>query len=102
MPNPPQGPTVKIKRASKSSLEQIAREIKAQQIDVLAWAVDALSQYYKHHGNRLILPLRFTETFQVFQVSPHVALHEPPESGSNPGAGAAPTRTKSRGQSSPA
>lgn len=81
MPNP-QGPTVKIKRESKSSLERIAREIKAQQIDVLAWAVGALLDYYEHHGKRLILPLKFTETFKIYSLpDPQgLVLEQPPAS----------------------
>lgn len=51
-------------------LKRIAGACGVKEADVARWAVEALGDYWTHHGNRLLLPLRFHETFFVYQTAP--------------------------------
>jgi hypothetical protein len=46
---------------------------------LLDQAINALAAHYEHHGKRLLLPLRFHETFSVTTIDPTkpLTLFEP-------------------------
>ena len=71
---------IKASPKAKRALKRIAETFHVRQIDALDWAVEALDAYQVHHGGRLLLPLRFTETFQVQTIGakPPTLLYEPP------------------------
>ena len=80
-----QDPTIRIRTADLERLRRMMDRLDAPQIAVLSWAISALADYVDHHGGRLLLPLRFQETFSVTTVDPRkpLVLHEPPlQSGS--------------------
>lgn len=68
---------IRISPASKSTAKRIAEAIGAQHIQIVDWAVEALGHYFDHHRERLLLPLRFNETFFVYQAAPPL-LELPP------------------------
>lgn len=48
-----------------------------KEAEIVRWAVEALQNYFYHHGERLLLPLRFHETFYVYQAqSPRLPINE--------------------------
>jgi hypothetical protein len=55
----------RLTEEQKQIVTEIAKSTGVEEADVVRWAVQALGDYYRHHGNRLVLPLRFTETFSV-------------------------------------
>lgn len=87
--------------------DALVREIAAasrgvlKEVDVMRLALDALGDYWRHHGNRLLLPLRFHETFSVVTLDPTkpLVLHEPPRARSEPARGAGEHRTRKSGHS---
>jgi hypothetical protein len=65
---------VRIRQAHKTTVEKIAGATGVTYQEVIGWAIDALGDYYEHHGKRLLLPLRFTETFRVYQMNPSLEV----------------------------
>jgi len=77
-----QEPPIRVKRSSREAATRVANELGVSYIDVIEWAMDALEKYYEHHGKRLLLPLRFNETFSITKIDPSkpMTLFEPPPS----------------------
>lgn len=50
---------------AKRILKRVATHLDLPQICVLDKAVEALADYFEHHGERLMLPLNYKETFSV-------------------------------------
>lgn len=75
-----QEPPIRIKPTSRKTAARVADDLGVSYIDVIEWAVDALGAYYEHHGKRLLLPLRFNETFSITILTAEkpLVLHEPP------------------------
>lgn len=53
---------------TKAALKRLVQGMKEPQINVLEKAVTALEDYWNRHGERALLPLRFDETFVVYQI----------------------------------
>jgi hypothetical protein len=77
-----QEPPIRVKRSSREAATRLANDLGVSYIDVIEWAMDALEKYYEHHGKRLLLPLRFNETFSITKIDPSkpLTLFEPPPS----------------------
>lgn len=76
---------MRVSGKHKAIAQRIAKGLGVNQVDVVSWAIEALEQYYVHHGERILLPLRFHETFRVVSISAanksfpdHTVLEEPP------------------------
>jgi PAS domain S-box-containing protein len=61
---------VRFTEGQADILKRVANACGVNTQDVARWAVDALGDYWSHHGERLLLPLRFHETFYVYQAGP--------------------------------
>lgn len=87
---------IKASARAKQTLKRLSKNLNVRQIDALDWAVDALADYYEHHGNRLLLPLRFYETFSITTIDPTkpLTLFEPPRAESKSGSSGARGKTK--------
>lgn len=72
--------SVRFSETQNAILKEIANACDVKDVDVARWAVDALGDYFRHHGKRLLLPLRFHETFSVVTIDPTkpLVLFEPP------------------------
>ena len=67
------GPTtgVRLEDHQRRALEKIAKENGNIDVSVLIrWAVDALIAHVERNGGRLLLPVDFSETFEVKSVQP--------------------------------
>lgn len=53
---------------TKAALKRLVQGMGEKQTDVLEKAVIALEDYWLRHGQRALLPLRFDETFVVYQI----------------------------------
>lgn len=64
---------------AKSILARLAGELGLPKTVLLDEALRALRDHYDHHRQRLLLPLRFNETFAVTMIDPAkpLILHEP-------------------------
>jgi hypothetical protein len=70
---------VRLTPEQDAILKAVAAACGVKEADVARWAVEALGDYWNHHGKRLLLPLRFTETFRVTTIQPdRLVLTEPP------------------------
>jgi hypothetical protein len=56
---------IRFSEGQNAILKRVAAACGVGEADIARWAVDALGDYFEHHGNRLLLPLRFHETFSV-------------------------------------
>ncbi len=56
---------IRFTEAQANVLQEVAAACHVSEQDVARWAVQALGDYWSHHGKRLLLPLRFNETFRV-------------------------------------
>lgn len=61
---------VRFSEAQSAILKRVSTICGVSEAEIARWAVNALGDYFQHHGERLLLPLRFHETFFVYQVSP--------------------------------
>lgn len=73
-----------------------------KEVDVVRVALDALKDYWNHHGKRLLIPLRFNETFSITKIDPQqpMILREPPRAKSESVGAADLGRTRKRGHQS--
>lgn len=80
---------VRFSDEQNAILKGIAAACDVSEVTVARWAVEALGDYWKHHQQRLLLPLRFHETFRVVTLpDPDTMILElPAEPGSVSGAG---------------
>lgn len=60
------GAQFRFTEEQKRRVQEIAEASGLRRADIIRMAVQALIDYYDNHGNRLLLPLRFTETFRVY------------------------------------
>ncbi len=51
--------------AAKEILQRLSKQVGVRKIDLLDHALKALDDYVAHHGGRIVLPLKFNETFRV-------------------------------------
>lgn len=56
---------IRFTEEQRRSLREVAETCGLSETDVIRMAIQALVDHYRHHGNRLVLPLRFTETSRV-------------------------------------
>ncbi len=66
---------------AKEILQRLSKQIGIRKIDLLDHALKALDDYVGHYGGRLLLPLRFNETFRVMKLpepGSRMILREPP------------------------
>ena len=66
---PKQKPTpVRFTEEQEGILKQIAEICRCKEVDAARWAVEALGQYFEAHGRRLLLPLNFSHSFEVYRI----------------------------------
>jgi hypothetical protein len=68
---------VRFTEGQAASLKRIAAACGVGEQDVARWAVEALGAYWQAHGERLLLPLDFSQRFSIH--SEPMILHEPPK-----------------------
>lgn len=81
---------------AKEILQRLSGSLGVRKIDLLDHALKALDQYVAHHNGRLLLPLRFNETFRV-NVMPlpgEMTLRMPPRAQQESGSEADRDRTQ--------
>lgn len=59
---------VRFSEKQSAILKRVSAVCGVSEAEVARWAVDALGDYFTHHGDRLLLPLHFYETFSVVQL----------------------------------
>lgn len=71
---------IRFSEGQDAAVKRIAEACGVKEAEIVRWAVEALSDYWQHHGGRLLLPLRFHETFSVITLDPQkpLILREPP------------------------
>ena len=64
MANPDQT-SFRFKEGQREKLEKIAADNGVEVSQLIRWAVDALIAHVERNGGRLLLPVDFSETFEV-------------------------------------
>ena len=56
---------VRLTDEQRDALAKIAAKNKCDVSDLIRWAVDALIEHVERNGGRLMLPIDFSETYEV-------------------------------------
>ncbi len=58
---------VRLTESQRAALQRIAASNDCDASDLIRWAVKAFIAHVERHGGRILLPVDFSETFQVVQ-----------------------------------
>lgn len=58
---------VRLSTEQLEALKRVADQNSVEVSQLIRWAVDALIRHAERHGGRLLLPIDFSETWEVFR-----------------------------------